>query len=89
MTLGAIAERVRMLVDHSWIQQGPDRVRVTVSIGATLVRPGEPSGALLERVDAHMYASKRAGRNRVTTDVGERRSEPAVPPADPVGQVGS
>jgi len=87
VTLGSIAERVRMLVEHSWIQQGSDRVRVTVSVGATLARPGESIAALLERVDAHMYASKRGGRNQVTTDEGERpaASAPVAAP-DPVAE---
>jgi len=87
VTLGSIAERVRMLVEHSWIQQGSDRVRVTVSVGATLARPGESIAALLERVDAHMYASKRGGRNRVTTDEGERPASSApVAAPDPIAE---
>ncbi len=71
-TLESIAERVRMLVEHSWIQHGQEPVRVTVSVGASLARPGESSAPLLGRADAHMYASKDAGRNRVTTDDGVR-----------------
>lgn len=78
--LGTIAERVRMLVEHSWLQQGDVQVRVTVSVGATLARPGETAAALLERVDAHMYASKHAGRNRVTSDAAD---EPARRPLLP------
>ena len=71
-TLGTVAERVRMLVENSWIQHEGDQVRVTVSVGATLAQPGEDAAAVLERADAHMYASKRAGRNGVTTDHGQR-----------------
>ncbi|WP_372592963.1 diguanylate cyclase domain-containing protein [Actinotalea sp.] len=64
--LRTVAERVRMLVEHSWIQQEGAPVRVTVSVGATLARPGADAEACVARADALMYESKRAGRNRVT-----------------------
>jgi diguanylate cyclase (GGDEF)-like protein/PAS domain S-box-containing protein len=72
--LNAAAERVRMLSENSWIQKGDNQVRVTVSVGATMARPGESPDDVLERADALMYASKRRGRNCVTTDTGELTS---------------
>ena len=69
--LRATAERVRMLVENSWIQTGDVQARVTVSIGATMARPAETSAELVDRADRWMYASKRGGRNRVTTDSAE------------------
>jgi diguanylate cyclase len=39
--------------------------RVTVSIGAAVLRSGESSQGLIERADACLYAAKRCGRNRV------------------------
>jgi len=39
---------------------------VTISAGLAQKRPGETATALLERADQALYASKRAGRNRVT-----------------------
>jgi diguanylate cyclase (GGDEF)-like protein/PAS domain S-box-containing protein len=69
--LGAVAERVRMLVENSWIQQGETQVRVTVSVGATMAVPAESADDVADRADRLMYSSKRAGRNRVTTDTGE------------------
>ena len=69
--LRATAERVRMLVENSWIQRGDAQARVTVSIGATMARPGESVEELLDRADQLMYASKSAGRNLVTTDDGQ------------------
>lgn len=63
------AERVRLLVSHSWHDHGGTRLRVTVSVGAALARPGESGEDLVDRADRLMYASKRAGRDRVTADV--------------------
>ena len=70
-SLHATAERVRMLAENSWIQKGEVQVRVTVSVGATMAIPAETPDDLVDRADSFMYASKRAGRNRVTTDKGE------------------
>jgi diguanylate cyclase (GGDEF)-like protein/PAS domain S-box-containing protein len=69
-SLAGVAERVRMLVENSWIQQGETQLRVTVSVGATMAVPGESPDEIADRADRLMYASKRAGRNRVTTDTG-------------------
>ncbi|MGV8964868.1 MAG: sensor domain-containing diguanylate cyclase [Cellulomonas sp.] len=68
--LEATAERVRMLVENSWIQRGDRQARVSVSVGATLALPGETAEDVVGRADRFMYASKHAGRNRVTTDSG-------------------
>ena len=45
---------------------------VTVSIGVAEYVKGEGPGALVERADAALYASKRAGRDRVTCAEGGR-----------------
>jgi diguanylate cyclase (GGDEF)-like protein/PAS domain S-box-containing protein len=66
--LAAAAERVRMLVANSWLDHSGTRLRVTVSLGTTLARPGESPADLVDRADRLMYRSKRAGRNQVTTD---------------------
>ena len=39
---------------------------MTLSAGFAQRRPGETASALLERADTALYASKRAGRNRIT-----------------------
>lgn len=41
---------------------------VTVSIGLAAWRPGESPATLIERADRCLYASKRSGRDRITTD---------------------
>ena len=68
--LTAAAERVRMLVENSWLDYAGTRLQVTVSVGATLARPNDSPEELVERADQLMYQSKRAGRNRVTVDTG-------------------
>jgi diguanylate cyclase (GGDEF)-like protein/PAS domain S-box-containing protein len=66
--LAHIAGRCRALVESSAIATSNGRERVTVSIGATLIRPEDTVETLIRRVDELMYCSKRAGRNRVTND---------------------
>jgi diguanylate cyclase len=39
--------------------------RVTISVGVSMLQPGDDTDALIERADACLYAAKRAGRNRV------------------------
>lgn len=70
VSLEAAAERVRMLVENSWIQQADEQVRVTVSIGATMATDVDTEKSLIDRADRLMYSSKNAGRNLVTSDNG-------------------
>lgn len=76
-SLERAAERLRMLVEHSWFEHEHMQMRVTVSIGAVLALPTETAVDVVDRADRLMYASKLAGRNLVTTEHGtlERRSE--------------
>ncbi|TAM56954.1 MAG: diguanylate cyclase [Acidobacteria bacterium] len=64
--LRLLAERFRLLVAGSAAPTGGGDVAVTVSVGATLARPGDDPAAVVKRADAAMYESKRAGRNRTT-----------------------
>jgi len=59
-----------MLVDHSWLDIGGQRVTVTVSAGAVMVRDDETIDEALARADALMYTSKRDGRDLVTGEDG-------------------
>jgi diguanylate cyclase len=43
--------------------------RVTISIGVSMLKPGEDTDALIERADACLYAAKRNGRNRVICEL--------------------
>jgi diguanylate cyclase len=42
--------------------------QITVSFGVARMQPGDTQSAFIERADACLYASKRNGRNQVTTD---------------------
>jgi diguanylate cyclase (GGDEF)-like protein len=58
-----LAERIREAV----AQENQEGVGiVTVSIGVTQFRPGEPRNSLINRVDTALYAAKSSGRNAVS-----------------------
>ncbi len=61
-----LGNRLRVLVEKSYILQGNDKLHVSISIGATLVRDDDSLDTLLKRADALLYASKGAERNRLT-----------------------
>ena len=43
--------------------------RVTISVGVSMLKPGDDTDSLIERADACLYAAKRDGRNRVICEV--------------------
>jgi diguanylate cyclase len=43
--------------------------RITVSVGVAALRPGDSIASLIERADSCLYAAKRAGRNRVISEI--------------------
>lgn len=61
-----IAERVRKLIEESYIVNQEEKLRITISIGATMVQEKDSIGSLLKRADENMYTSKENGRNTVT-----------------------
>jgi diguanylate cyclase (GGDEF)-like protein/PAS domain S-box-containing protein len=61
-----IAERLRFLVENSWLSLADRSVRVTISLGATLARIQDTPETLIQRADDLMYQSKAAGRNCLT-----------------------
>ncbi|MBN8487584.1 MAG: diguanylate cyclase [Burkholderiales bacterium] len=65
----ALAEQVRQRVSAARIKRhdsGETLARVTLSVGLTSRQPGEAVQAFVERADRALYASKQAGRDRVT-----------------------
>jgi diguanylate cyclase (GGDEF)-like protein len=67
--LGEIAERLRLLVEHSWLElEDKSPLRVTVSLGATRTRRGDTLESAVARADACLYRAKNSGRNRWALD---------------------
>ncbi|MFZ5807805.1 MAG: diguanylate cyclase [Chloroflexota bacterium] len=62
----AIAEKLCSLVEQNSLITDKGEVVVTISIGGTLVQPGDTMKTILQRADEHLYESKNAGKNRVT-----------------------
>ncbi|NEW91056.1 GGDEF domain-containing protein [Rhodopseudomonas sp. BR0M22] len=63
-----VADNIRRLVMSKELKKkstGENLGRVTLSVGASTLKPGDNAEALIERADACLYAAKRNGRNRV------------------------
>lgn len=63
-----LGERMRMLIANSYIKTAAERIHVTITIGATMVREEDNITALIDRADSLMYLGKNNGRNRVESD---------------------
>jgi len=64
--LAHIGNRLRRLVANSYLAHGMEKLRVTISVGATLVDDDDTIESILKRADSLLYQSKAAGRNRLT-----------------------
>jgi diguanylate cyclase (GGDEF)-like protein/PAS domain S-box-containing protein len=65
-TLKSIAEKLRSLVEQTVVTTETGKPKVTISIGATLVRNEDTLESLVYRADTLMYKSKSNGRNCVS-----------------------
>lgn len=66
-----VAESLRASIESKRLRRrstNEDLGQVTVSIGLARLQPGDTPQGLVERADACLYASKRNGRNQITTD---------------------
>jgi len=63
--LHEIAERLRAMTAAAWLDLGGEFVRVTISVGASLIQAADDGASLIARADSLMYAAKQAGRNQV------------------------
>ncbi|MFC4276871.1 GGDEF domain-containing protein [Achromobacter aloeverae] len=77
----AAAEGIRLaLLAQSWAPHRDD-VRITASLGVTLVKDGEAYATTLQRADELLYAAKRRGRNCTVASVSGA-GETALPGLD-------
>jgi len=65
-SLNFICEKLRKLVSFSSLDYLDEMINVTVSIGATFIKPDDTPDSFVKRADRLMYQSKQAGRDRVT-----------------------
>lgn len=65
-SLHVVAEKYRMLIEHSRVPEEFGNFSVTVSIGGAIAQNGESLEQLIARADQQLYLSKENGRNRVT-----------------------
>jgi diguanylate cyclase (GGDEF)-like protein/PAS domain S-box-containing protein len=64
--LERLCEKVRVLVKNSSLRTEERALCVTISIGASVVTAEDTISTLLKRADNALYASKNAGRDKVT-----------------------
>jgi diguanylate cyclase len=79
----AAAKRVRADIAAAMFPIGDLRLKMTVSVGVAEAVPGDHVALLLERADAALDESRRAGRNAV--HVYTRRGLKSVPAFEPEG----
>jgi diguanylate cyclase len=68
----AVAEQIRRAVVARELKKkstGEILGRITVSVGVSMLQPGDDMDSLIDRADACLYAAKRGGRNRVICQV--------------------
>ncbi len=66
--LEMLGKRILSLIEKTYIVYEENKLSVTVSIGATLVREEDSGESLIQRADRNLYKSKSTGRNCLTMD---------------------
>jgi diguanylate cyclase (GGDEF)-like protein/PAS domain S-box-containing protein len=61
-----LADKIRILVGNSSMDLNGEKIRVTVSVGATMAKENDSLDAIIDRADLAQYTSKANGRNQVT-----------------------
>lgn len=65
--LEQLGNRLRVLVENSYVIHENEKLSVTISIGATLANDNDTMDSLIKRADTLLYKSKKDGRNLLTT----------------------
>ena len=58
-----IGNRIRLLIENAYLVQNNEKIKVTISVGATQFKEGDTVKTLIKRADTLLYESKKAGRN--------------------------
>ena len=64
--LNKLLERLKLLVNESFINHNQEKLNVTMSFGATKLRENDTIESLTKRADNNMYESKKKGKNIIT-----------------------
>ena len=64
--LVVLGNRMRVLVNQSFLMHDEARLGVSISLGATVAKPDDTAESLIKRADQLLYQSKKEGRNRLT-----------------------
>ena len=64
--LEALGNRMRVLVNQSFLMHDEARLGVSISLGATVAHRDDTAESLIKRADTLLYRSKQEGRNRLT-----------------------
>ncbi len=68
-TMIKIANKLRLLVKSSFVDQDGTKISVTLTMGATMAHVDDTLHSLVERADGYMYRGKMAGRDCVIHDI--------------------
>ena len=79
----SLLQRIGQAVSQAVVADAPEGLRMTVSTGLTIHRPGESIDATLERADQALYRAKHQGRNCVV--LADLQTPPPPPPLAPAG----
>ena len=61
-----LLERIRLLINESFIEHKQEKINVTMSFGATKFSKNDTIESLTKRADNNMYESKKQGKNQIS-----------------------
>ncbi len=68
-----IAERIRKTCEFNSKELGEKKV-FTISLGLTVIQPGDTPETIIKRADTALYRAKQNGRNRTEVELGDNKS---------------
>lgn len=64
-SLAELGNRLRMLIENSYITENSEKIHVTISLGGTVVQEGDTAATIIDRADRHLAIGKKSGKNLV------------------------